>query len=206
MKDNENGEKDEVQQKVSELTMMGVEQMLERGERGEDRRHRWGCWATVLVLLLCVAGGGYFMYRHAGSLAQVPDAATELVKKWVVYPVKDSMAPDEDRYSFDGLQLVIEGAGWEPQGKPEEIVEPSRRQLTQRYRLEAHRISAVFYDLQERSEVRDLLARVDPPHRAVMFDSKAVVLTPKTDADADAVEGLEMLLEAYRAEVEEQTD
>lgn len=193
--------KDTTKQKLSQLTMMGVERMLERGERDEDRRHRWGCWAIVLAFTAGLTVGGYFLYRQAGSLAQLPHEAATLINKWVIYPLQDSMAPDEDRFSIVGLRRVFEGANWQAQGRPEVIVEPTRRQTTQRYRHKGYRVRAIFYDLEERSDVRGLLERVEPPARAVMFDTKAVVIEPVTEADADAAEGLEMLFEAYRAQV-----
>ncbi|QDG53241.1 hypothetical protein FIV42_21570 [Persicimonas caeni] len=205
-KSNDAADKKATDQKVSELTMMGVQEMLRRGERGEDKRHRWGCWAIILVVLLLVGSLGYYIHQRVDSLSTVPEAAMDLANDWVFHPVEDATAPDKDRFSIRGLQLLLEGAGWKPQDEPGVIDTPTTRKVMQRYRHEEHTVAVTIYDLQERSEVRDLLEQTDPPARAMMFDTKAVVLEPATEADAEYVEGLVMLLEEYRATVLEEAE
>jgi hypothetical protein len=203
--EDESPTQDETNEKVSELTMLGVEQMLRRSERGGDRRWRWG-WIVTIVAALAVLGGlGFLLHRHAGSFSAMPQAAEELANEWIVYPADDAMAP-EDRFSIRGLQLAVETGGWRPEGQESVIETTTDNKVMQTYARENIRIHAAFHDLGDRAEARKLVARTELPARPVRCDTKVVVLEPATASQADHVEGLALLLEKYRQAVIDASD
>jgi hypothetical protein len=187
---------------VSELTMLGVEEMLRRSERDGERGWRVG-WIVAALIVVAGAGGlGFLLYRDAGSASAVPEAADKLAKEWVINPVSDAVGP-EDRFSIRGLQLAIETADWRPVGQEGSVETTSTRSVRQTYGYKNHRVHATFHDLSDRAAARALAARTELPARAVRCDTKVVVLAPAVQADNEYVEGLVMLLENYRSAVVE---
>ena len=151
---------------LSKLTMLGVEEMLRRSKRGADGMS-WRKLAFLGALLAVVGGvgfGGYTLY-HA---YQKPDSApiqeaTQTAKDWVVYPVTDALAPAEDRFSFQGLQLIIKGAGWNPVGAQGVIDTATSRKVLQTYRQHDTRIETTIHDVQTRPAARKIVRKVAPP-------------------------------------------
>jgi serine/threonine protein kinase len=198
--DDTNSEDTSTEKKLSELTMLGVDEMLRRSEHGGG----WSLGRIVAILAaIAVLGGlGFLLYRHAGSVATMPQAVKKLANEWVIHPASDSVAP-EDRFSIRGLQLAIETADWHPVGDEGVVDTVDARKVMQTYRHKQHRVRAAFHDLSDRADARTLVERTELPARAVRCDTKVVVLEPATPAEHDHVEGLSLLLEDYRKAVVE---
>lgn len=197
---------EQTDQKVSELTMMGVEQMLRQSERGDDRRGRLGCVVFLVASLVVLVAAAWGLYSFAGSVRAMPAKAESTYMDWVYYPISDAMAPDEDRFTVQGLQLAVEAAGWEPVGEEGVVEAPALYKVVQMYAHEGKRMEVSFVDVDERSEARAVRDRVEPPGQALVLDTKAVVIEPADEAAAAHAEGLAMFLADYREKVLEENE
>ncbi len=192
----------ETDQKVSELTMLGVEQMLSRdADRGG---RRWLVAAVAVAVLAAFLGGGYWLYEHFSSEGVTAESLTDKVERAVVIPVEDWWAGDRDRFSVQGLLTVIEGAGWQPRDEAGTVETSDRREVRQTYHRDGARIDTVIHDTPERADARMVLEKVDLPARALLFDTKVVVLRPGPDTDPETMDGVVTLLRRYHEMIVEE--
>ncbi|MFP4597794.1 MAG: hypothetical protein ACLFVJ_06060 [Persicimonas sp.] len=186
----------ETDPKVSDLTMLGVEHML--GQNADRGGRRWLVPAVAVALLAAFLGGGYWLYEHyAGEGGMTMDSVSQSVERSVVIPIEDWWAGDRERFSTRGLQTVIEGAGWQPRGEAGTVETNDRREVRQTYHRDGARLDTVIHDTPERADARAILEQVDLPARALLFDTKVVVLRPGPDTHPDEMDGVIALLARY---------
>ncbi len=184
-------------QKVSELTLLGAEEMLRRAEHGGGTFKRI---ALVVLLLAGLGGLSYWLYQRSGSFESMPRTAQDIAQTRVVEPIEDSMAPD-DRFTIRGLKLAIQTPGWKPDGKESSVQTPTSLEIRQTYAHDGMHVHTRILAFDKRKTARKYLETVDPPSKALLFDSKVVVLQPATPDDAFGVDTLADVLHSFHKNV-----
>lgn len=164
----------------------------------------------ALVLTSAIVLGGVLLAkRYLGeedadrrAFAAVDEIAAERNEE----PAKEEVAPrPAAKYSTGGIILAIKSAGWK-KGSESEVTDLSSftQQTINFHQGDRLKCEVTLIEARSGQIIKELASVVKPPHRFIIFDTKAVKISPMNDDSRQATRALENTLERYRDIVDEQ--
>ena len=164
---------------------------------------------TVVLLGALALGGLIVAQRFLGesdgneeALAAAEEIAIE--KKQEAEAKKEAASKPAAKYSTGGILLAIKSAGWK-KGRASEVTDLSSftQQTINFYQGDRLKCEVTLIEARSGQIIKDLAAVVKPPHRFIVFDTKAVKISPLNSESREATRDLEDTLERYRDIVDE---
>ncbi|MFW5967086.1 MAG: hypothetical protein ACOCV2_06185 [Persicimonas sp.] len=181
-----------------------------RGRRSQSRGRRGGLlggkvpvWLSTFILIVAFGAAAGATWLHLDASEEDRTFLASFNDR-IIIPIQDLIAGDSDRFSVEGVELVVEDLGWEPNQGQVVNENADGTQLLRRYRKGDERIQVLIYRTSSHTQARELAEeRLDDPDRAIRLDTKVVEVVPVADTAEERVMEIIDRLEQFREMVEE---
>ena len=163
---------------------------------------------ALMVIGVLAVGGAVIAQRVMGDVDEADESTEEVAERAETSEPevkKEAVATKSaHKYSTNGIMLAIKSAGWK-KGRASDVTDLTSftQQTINFYQGDTLKCEATLIEARSAQIIKDLASVVKPPHRFIIFDTKAVKLTPRNSESRQAVRELEATLERYRGIVDE---
>lgn len=164
-------------------------------------------WLTSLVLVVACSAGAATIWLHLDASDHDRSFYASFEDR-IVIPIQDLIAGDADRFSTEGITLVIEDLGWEERSG--EVTAETRHgtQVQKRYRDgDGGEIQARIYHAGSHADARKLAEEeLEERDRVVRFDTRVVEIVPVADTPEERALQIVDRLEQFHDMVAESSE